>query len=102
MNVTKDNFRQEVQDYPGRVLIDFFTPGCQPCRMMSPILDEIAKEQGEKLKIVKIDAGIESELAVEFGVQAVPTLVLMNGGSKTAQFTGFRSKKDLEKWLGEN
>ena len=70
--------------------------------MMAPILDQISSEQGDKVKIVKIDASVESDLAVEFEVRAVPTLVLMRGKSKTAQFTGFKSKKDLDKWLGEN
>ena len=100
--VTEDNYQQEVESYPGRVLIDFYTPTCPPCRAFAPILDQIATEQADKLKVVKIDASTESELASEYGITAVPTFVLLNGGARKAQVTGARSKKDFEKWLGEN
>ena len=100
--VTEDNYQQEVENYPGRVLIDFYTPTCPPCRAFAPILDQIATEQADKLKVVKIDASTESELASEYGITAVPTFVLLNGGARKAQVTGARSKKDFEKWLGEN
>jgi len=100
--VTEDNYQQEVESYPGRVLIDFYTPTCPPCRMFAPTLDQIAAEQAGKLKVVKIDASTESELASEYGITAVPTFVLLNGGARKAQITGARSKKDFEKWLGEN
>jgi thioredoxin 1 len=100
--VTEDNYQQEVESYPGRVLIDFYTPTCPPCRMFAPTLDQIAAEQAGKLKVVKIDASTESELASEYGITAVPTFVLLNGGARKAQITGARSKKDFEKWLSEN
>ena len=100
--VTEDNYQQEVENFPGRVLIDFYTPTCPPCRMFAPTLDQIAAEQAGKLKVVKIDASTESELASEYGITAVPTFVLLNGGARKAQITGARSKKDFEKWLGEN
>ena len=100
--VTEDNYQQEVESYPGRVLIDFYTPTCPPCRMFAPTLDQIAAEQAGKLKVVKIDASTESELASEYGITAVPTFVLLEGGARKAQVTGARSKKDFEKWLGEN
>jgi thioredoxin 1 len=100
--VTEDNYQQEVENYPGRVLIDFYTPTCPPCRMFAPTLDQIAAEQAGKLKVVKIDASTESELASEYGITAVPTFVLLDGGARKAQVTGARSKKDFEKWLGEN
>src|ERR1700690_1034035 len=102
ITVTGDNYQEEVKKHKGRLLIDFYTPTCPPCRMMSPILDQIASEQGEKLKVVKIDASTEQELAVEFGITSVPTFVLMSDGAQKAQITGFRSKKDFEKWLAEN
>ena len=100
--VTEDNYQQEVENYPGRVLIDFYTPTCPPCRMFAPTLDQIAAEQAGKLKVVKVDASTESELASEYGITAVPTFVLLDGGARKAQVTGARSKKDFEKWLGEN
>jgi thioredoxin 1 len=101
-NVTESTYQNEVQNHAGRVLIDFYTPTCPPCRAMAPVLDQIAIERADKLKIVKIDASTEYALAAQAGVSAVPTFVLMNGGVKKAQLTGLRSKKGFEKWLDEN
>jgi thioredoxin 1 len=100
--VTEDNFQQEVEAHAGRVLIDFYTPTCPPCRAFAPTLEQIAAEQTGKLKVVKIDASTEGQLAAEFEIRAVPTFVLIEGGAKKAQITGARSKKDFEKWLSEN
>ena len=102
LTVTGDNYSLEVVKHKGRLLIDFYTATCPPCRMMAPILEQIASERGEKLKVVKIDASAEQDLAVEFRVTSVPTFVLMNDGAHKAQITGLRSKKDFQKWLDEN
>ena len=99
---TEDNFHHEVESHPGRVLIDFYTPTCPPCRAFAPTLEQIATEQTGKLKVVKIDASTEGQLAAEFEIRAVPTFVLLDSGTKKAQITGARSKKDFEKWLSEN
>jgi len=101
-SVTEDTFKQEVETHAGRVLIDFYTPTCPPCRAFAPTLEQIAAEQAGKLKVVKVDASVEGELASEFGITAVPTFVLLDSGAKKAQLTGLRSKKDFEKWLSEN
>ena len=101
-SVTENNFQQEVEGHSGRVLIDFYTPTCPPCRAFAPTLEQIATEQADKLKVVKVDASVEGELASEFGITAVPTFVLLDSGTKKAQLTGARSKKDFEKWLSDN
>jgi thioredoxin len=101
-SVTETNFKQEVEAHAGRLLIDFYTPTCPPCRAFAPILEQIATEQTGKLKVVKVDASVEGELASEFNITAVPTFVLLDNGAKKAQLTGARSKKDFEKWLSEN
>ena len=101
-SITENNFKQEVESHAGRVLIDFYTPTCPPCRAFAPTLEQIAAEQAGKLKVVKVDASVEGELASEFGITAVPTFVLLDSGTKKAQLTGARSKKDFEKWLSEN
>jgi len=101
-SVTDSSFQQEVQGHAGRVLIDFYTPTCPPCRAFAPTLEQIAAEQAGTLKVVKVDASVESELASNFGITAVPTFVLLDSGAKKAQLTGLRSKKDFEKWLSEN
>ena len=101
-SVTEDNFQAEVEAHAGRVLIDFYTPTCPPCRAFAPTLEQIATEQAGKLKVVKVDASVEGQLAAEFSVTAVPTFVLLDSGVKKAQIIGARSKKDFEKWLSEN
>jgi thioredoxin len=100
--VTEGNYQQEVKNYAGRVLIDFYTPTCPPCRAMVPTLEQIAAEQSDKLKVVKVDASAEQEIATEFGITAVPTFVLLDSGARKAQLSGLRSKKDFEKWLVDN
>ena len=91
-HVTETNFEQEVEKHPGKVLIDFYTPTCPPCRAFAPTLEQIATEQAGKLKVVKVDASVEGELAAEFGITAVPTFVLLEKGAKKA----------FEQWLSEN
>ncbi len=100
--VSETNYQQEVESYPGKVLIDFYTPTCPPCRMVAPVLEQIAAEQAGKLKIVKIDASEDQDLAAEFGITAVPTFILLEAGVRKAQITGARSKKEFEAWLSEN
>jgi thioredoxin 1 len=101
-NITENNYQQEVAAHAGRVLIDFYTPTCPPCRAFAPTLEQIATEQAGKLKVVKIDASVEGELAAKFNISAVPTFVLFDNGQRKAQITGARSKKDFEQWLSEN
>ena len=94
-------FQSEVVKFPGAVLVDFYTDGCNPCRLMMPVLEELAKEQST-LKIVKVDAAANFEVAATFRVQAVPTFLLFQGGEVRAQFTGARSKRDLISWIDSN
>ncbi len=101
-SVTQDTYSQEVQNHSGPVLIDFYTPTCPPCRAMAPLLDQIANERGEKLKVVKIDASTEPGLASEFNIRAVPTFVLLDKGALKKQLTGARGKKDFDQWLDTN
>ena len=92
------SFDSEVGSQSGLVLVDFFTDGCGPCRMMNPVLEEISKERAD-LKVVKVDAASNYEVAVRFRVSAVPTFVLLRDGQPRGQFTGARSKKDLLNWI---
>jgi len=101
-HITSSTYEQEVKNQAGTTVIDFYTPHCQPCRMMAPILDQVATEQAGKLKIVKVDAATEQELATQFEIRAVPTFVLFKDGVQKASTSGFRSKKDFEKWVAEN
>jgi thioredoxin 1 len=98
---TESSFQNDVLAQSGTVLVDFFTDGCGPCRMMAPVLDELSRDRAD-LKIVKVDAGASYQLAATFGVSAVPTFVLFVDGKPKAQFVGARSKKDLLAWIDSN
>ena len=94
LNVNKDNFEQEVMQSEKTVLVDFFATWCGPCRMVSPIVDEIAEEHPE-YKIVKIDVDAEPELAQKFGVMSIPTLVVIKDGKVAEQSTGAKPKAQI-------
>ena len=76
ISVNKNNFNQEVLNSDKPVLMDFWAPWCGPCRMVAPLVEEIAKERSD-IKIVKINVDEEQELAMQFGVMSIPTLVVM-------------------------
>ena len=94
-------FEQEVAKQKGVVLVDFYTDGCPPCRMMAPVLEETALERAG-VKIVKVNAAVNTEVATTFRVTAVPTFILFKDGQVKAQFIGARSKKDLLSWIDAN
>ncbi|EEF59181.1 thioredoxin family protein [Pedosphaera parvula] len=96
--VTSANFESEVLKHSGRVLVDFYTDSCSPCRYMNPIIDELAMDR-PNLKIVKIDAAEDAELGAQFRVMGVPTFLLFDNGQVQKQITGSRSKKEFAAWL---
>lgn len=87
VHVTGENFRSEILDASGTVLLDFFAVWCGPCRMVAPILEEIAAERPD-VKVCKIDVDQAPDLAAQFRVSSIPTLVVMKGGKVTAQTVG--------------
>lgn len=99
--INSSNFEAEVIKHPGPVLVDFYTVGCGPCRMMAPILDEIAKERSGQLKVVKLDAGQSYEVAAQFRLTGFPSFILFKNGEVQKQITGSRSKKVFTSWLDE-
>lgn len=97
------NFDQLVLNASGTVLVDFHTPDCGPCRMMTPVLDELARERSSSLKIVKVDAADNPQLAAQFRVSAMPTFILFENGQPKRQIVGARSKKLFAAWIdGQN
>lgn len=96
LEVTPQSFAQQVKAAPEPVLIDFYTPWCGPCRLVAPILEEIARERAD-LKIVKVDVDQHPSLAQEHRVMGVPTLVLYKGGKMVASWVGLRPKPVLLK-----
>lgn len=99
IEITKENFETEVVKSDKPVLLDFWAPWCGPCRMLSPIVDEIAEERDD-IKVGKINVDEQEELAAQFGVMSIPMLVVMENGEITNTSVGYKPKKDVLKIIG--
>ncbi|MBP6601541.1 MAG: thioredoxin [Verrucomicrobiales bacterium] len=92
VNLTTDNFAAEVEQVSVPVIIDFWSEHCGPCKMLSPVLDEVAEQVGDTAKVTKVDVMAHRDLAVRFGIRAVPTLIFMKDGEIKETKTGIMMK----------
>jgi thioredoxin 1 len=98
--VTESTFEQEVLQSEKPVLVDFWAEWCGPCHMVEPVLNRIVDERNGELKLVKVNIDEEQELAMRFGVQSIPTMILFKDGQPAAATMGARPKGDIERQLG--
>ena len=94
ININNNNFHNEVMSSEKKVLLDFWAPWCGPCRMVVPMVEEIAKERPD-IKVAKINVDENPELATRFGIMSIPTLVVMGNGKIVNQATGARPKNAI-------
>ena len=99
LKITRENFENEVMKSNIPVLIDFWAPWCGPCRLMGPIIEQLAEEYEGKAKVGKVNVDEEGELSQAFGVMSIPTIVLVKDGKVVKQAVGARPKAEVEAML---
>ncbi|MCD6097206.1 thioredoxin [bacterium] len=102
LEITKNDFKEQVLDNDGFVLVDFWAPWCMPCQMLAPVLEELEKElEGVKIAKVNVSLPENKDLAIEYNIQSIPNLKLFKNGEIIAEFIGLQTKEELKKEIQE-
>lgn len=99
LKINSENFEKEVLNSEKPVLVDFFADWCGPCKMMAPIVEELATELDGKVKVEKINVDENSDIAVEYNVMSIPTLIVFKNGKEEKRLVGVRDKEELLRLL---
>lgn len=94
-NLTLKNFQTEVEEARVPVLVDFWASWCGPCKMMGPVVDEIAREMGENAKVCKVNIDEQTELATKYDVMSIPTFIVFKDGKEANRLVGAMPKEEL-------
>jgi thioredoxin 1 len=100
-NVNKDNFEQEVLNSDKPVVVDFWAEWCGPCKALAPVLDEISSELSDKAEVVKVNVDESGELAQQYGIRGIPTLIFFKGGEVKSTLVGNQPKAEILKNLND-
>ena len=99
VKVDNNNFKADVLEASGPVVVDFWAEWCGPCKMIAPHLEELSKEFGGKVKIVKLNIDENQQTMMRYGVRSIPTLILFKNGEPVDMKVGAGPKSDLQKWI---
>jgi thioredoxin 1 len=99
LELTDNNFEQEVISSDQPVLVDFWAEWCMPCRMIAPTIEEVAKEYAGKVKVGKVDTDANRDVSMKFGISAIPTIMLFHNGEVVHKFVGLTKKEEFESEL---
>ncbi|MBE6428222.1 MAG: thioredoxin [Planctomycetaceae bacterium] len=102
LQINSDSFVNEVLEYPGVVLVDFWGPGCAPCRALAPVLDAISEANDGVAKVVKIDISESDDVANHYGITTIPTILVFKNGDLIDQLMGVQSKVKLQSIIDDN
>ena len=101
LELTDENFEAEIINASVPALVDFWAEWCMPCKMLAPIIDEVADDYAGRLKVGKVDTDSARQTALKFGISAIPTVVIIKDGTLVKKFVGVQSKGDLKVAIDE-
>lgn len=102
LKISSENFNVEVMNSDKPVLIDFYADWCGPCKAMSPIVADVAKEISQNVKVLKVNVDEENELSTRYGISTIPTLVLLKNGEVIKNIVGLRDKDEIVEFVNKN